>query len=118
MIVVGALVTIVGSLMVAAGRAGKRGLISPQTRYGIRTPSTASSSEAWYAAHEAAGPWIAVGGWVITIAGLFIMLGQPSGAQALRIALFGSVLASAAVAYAVVVGNRAASAERDGDGSF
>jgi uncharacterized membrane protein len=114
---IGALITLVGSLVVAVGRAGKRGMISPEARFGIRTPATGASREAWYAAHEVAGPWITAGGWVVTIGGVIIMLGQPSGADTLRIAVFATVLAAAAVVWGVVVGNRAASAERDGDGS-
>lgn len=117
MIWIGALITLIGSLIVAAGRAGKRGMISPEARFGIRTPATGASPDAWYAAHEAAGPWITAGGWVVTIGGLIIMLGNPNGADALRIAVFSTVLAAAAIVWGVVVGNRAASAKRDGGGS-
>lgn len=117
MIWVGALITLAGSLIVAAGRAGRRGMISPQARFGIRTPATGASPDAWYAAHRAAGPWVTAAGWVVTIAGLIIMLGQPSGGDAMRIAVFAAVVAAAGVVWAVVVGNRAASAQRNGDAS-
>jgi hypothetical protein len=53
----------------------------------------------------------------VTIGGLIIMLGNPEGADALRIAVFSTVLAAAAIVWGVVVGNRAASAKRDGGGS-
>lgn len=88
-------------------------MITPEARIGIRTPATSASPEAWYVAHEAAGTWIAVAGWVITIAGLVVMLGQPDGSDVARIALIAVVLALAAIVFATVVGNRAASAVDD-----
>ena len=116
MIIAGAFMTLGGSLVVAVGRAARRGLLTPHARVGIRTPATVASQEAWYTAHEAAGMWITIGGWIITIGGLIILLAQPDGGDAARIALFSALLGAASVLYAAFVGNRAASKFQDSGG--
>jgi uncharacterized membrane protein len=114
-IFLGGVITLMGSLIVAAGRAGRRKMITPNARIGIRTPATTSSPDAWYAGQRAAGPWITAGGWVVAIGGLAIMLAQPSGADAARLVVVALVLCAVALVCAIVVANRAASAERDTD---
>ncbi len=104
-----------GSLVVALGRAASTGLLSPNAWAGIRTPATVASSEAWYAAHEAGGKWISIGGWIITIGGIILLLVRPEGDTAGRIALVTAALGAGAVLCAAFLGNRAAAAVGSGD---
>jgi len=105
-----------GSLVVAVGRAAKTGLLSRNAWAGIRTPATVASSEAWYAAHEAGGKWISIGGWIITVGGIILLLVRPEGDTAARILVVTAALGGGAVLYAGFLGNRAAAAVRDRDG--
>ena len=109
MILAGAVLVIIGSLIVAVGRAGRRGMLTPDAKVGIRTATTTASDEAWYTAHEVAGRWISFGGWAITIGGLIIMLSQPETGDAIRIALVATVVGAGLIVFSAFVGNRAAS---------
>lgn len=97
-----------GSLIIAVGRAGQRGLLTPGSWAGIRTDATQASEEAWYAAHEASATWVKLGGWVVTIAGLAILLTRPDTTVAAQIALLGTLLGTATILYGGFVGHRAA----------
>jgi hypothetical protein len=97
-----------GSLLVAFGRAATRGMLKPNGWAGIRTRATLASDEAWYATHAAGGRWITIAGWVITIAGLAILLIRPDDDTASQIALWGGILAGASVLYGGYLGHRAA----------
>jgi fermentation-respiration switch protein FrsA (DUF1100 family) len=114
-IVAAVLMAIGGSLVVAAGRAGERGMLSPNAWVGIRTPATTASNEAWYAAHEAAGRWISIGGWIIAIGGIIVLLWRPDDADAARIALLAAGLGGAAALYGGFLGHQAAIAVTDSD---
>jgi SdpI/YfhL protein family len=104
-----------GSVVVAVGRAGRRGLLSPNAWVGIRTKTTMSSYAAWYTAHEAGGKWISVGGWIIAIGGMLLLLVRPGEDVALRIALATTLVGAAVVLYGGWVGHNAAIALPDPD---
>ena len=104
-----------GSIVIAVGRAAQRGMLSPNAWAGIRTPATTASTEAWYAAHEAGGRWISIGGWIITIGGIIVLLVRPEDTDAARIALFSTGLGAAAVVYGGFLGHQAAEDLADSD---
>jgi len=114
-ILAAAVMAIGGSFMVAAGRAGERGMLSPNAWVGIRTRATTASNEAWYAAHEAAGRWISIGGWIIAIGGIIVLLLRPGDTDAARIALLAAGLGGAATLYGGFLGHQAATAVADSD---
>jgi len=97
-----------GSIVVAVGRAAQRGMLSPNAWAGIRTPATTASTEAWYAAHQAGGRWIAIGGWIIAIGGVILLLVRPDDTDAARIALFTVGVGAAVVVYGGFLGHQAA----------
>ena len=90
-------------------------MLSRNAWTGIRTSETMSSDEAWYAAHEAGGQWISIGGWILTVGGLAILLVRPDDGDAFRIALYTALAGAGAVIYAGFIGHRAAVAINDGD---
>ncbi len=97
-----------GSVVVALGRAGRRGLLSPNRWAGIRTSATMASYEAWYTAHEAGGKWISIGGWIFAIGGMILLLVRPADDVAWRMALATTVIGAAAVLYGGWIGHNAA----------
>jgi len=116
-IIAGAAMALGGSLIVALGRAAERGLLSPNGWVGIRTPATVASREGWYAAHEAGGRWISIGGWILTVGGIVILVIRRDDADAARIALLSALLTGAAVVYGGYLGHRAAVALQGSDGT-
>ena len=117
MIIAGAAMALGGSIVVALGRAAERGLLRPNGWAGIRTPATVASKEAWYAAHEAGGRWISIGGWILTVGGIIILVVRPDDPDAARIALWSALLAAAAVLYGGYLGHRAAAALQGSNGA-
>lgn len=97
-----------GSLIVAVGRAARRGMLSPNAWAGIRTHATMASYEAWYTAHEAGGKWISIGGWIITIGGMLLVVVRPEDDTAARVALLATAIGTATVLYGGWVGHNAA----------
>jgi hypothetical protein len=97
-----------GSLVVAVGRAAKRGMLSPNAWAGIRTQATMASYEAWYTAHEVGGKWISIGGWIIAIGGMLLIVVRPSPDTAAKIALLATAVGTATVLYGGWIGHNAA----------
>jgi hypothetical protein len=104
-----------GSLIVAVGRAGRRGLLSPNAWAGIRTKATMSSYQAWYTAHEVGGKWVSIGGWIIAIGGMLLLLARPDEGDAERIALLFTLVGAGFVVYGGWVGHDAAVRLPDSD---
>lgn len=97
-----------GSLVVAVGRAAKRGILSPNAWAGIRTQATMASYEAWYTAHEVGGKWISIGGWIIAIGGMLLIVVRPADGTAAKVALLATAIGAATVLYGGWVGHNAA----------
>lgn len=97
-----------GSVIVAVGRAGRRGMLSPNAWAGIRTQATMASYEAWYTAHEVGGKWISIGGWIIAIGGMVLIVVRPADDVAARVALLATAIGAVTVLYGGWVGHNAA----------
>ena len=73
MTVVGWLLVVAGIAIVATAAMARAGRLSRQSWIGIRTRTTMTTDEAWYAAHEAGGAWIIAGGAIMALGGLLVV---------------------------------------------
>jgi uncharacterized membrane protein len=74
LLVIGLVVAAAATVVAVVGRRSAAGRLAPNPWAGIRLPSTMASETAWYAAHRAGGPVLAVGGSVAGVVAVAAIL--------------------------------------------
>lgn len=101
-----------GILTIVTGVLSRRRKLPRNWILGLRTRSTLKSDDAWFAAHEAAGRFIAGGGVILMVTGVVVLLLNPSDA----VILSGATLGVGVLVVGGVIGVRATKNHRDGNG--
>lgn len=101
-----------GILAIVAGLLSRRRKLPRNWILGLRTRSTLKNDDAWFAAHEAAGGFIAGAGVVLTVTGVVALLRNPSAA----VILSGTTFAVGLLVVGGVLGVRATKNHRGTNG--
>lgn len=104
----GALWLVAGAIVAAVGWLGMNGRLRRNHWAGIRLPSTMASDDAWAAAHDEGGRWLAGGGGLVAVTGLLMMVFRPDDTTSESIAIVLALFMLVMVLGAGAVGSRAA----------
>ena len=75
-----------GLLLAVSGVLAMAGRLPRNDWVGIRMHVVMASDATWLAGHRAGGPWLLAGGLVALVAGVTLLVVQPSGSVGARIA--------------------------------
>jgi uncharacterized membrane protein len=104
----GLLWLVAGSVMAAVGWLGSNGKLRRNHWAGIRLPSTMASDDAWTAAHDEGGRWLAGGGGLVAVIGLLLIAFRPVDTSTAAISIVLAFFMLVTVIGAAAVGSRAA----------
>lgn len=97
---------VLGAALVAGGIAALRGTLPGNSWFGVRTPETRESPEAWTISNKAAAPGFLAAGIALIFAGLGLLL--VDGFVAVALAVLGVLVALGMASFAGLSGSKAA----------